>query len=382
MQRQQLLFSDNKKYRIRRHLLFWVLWALYFTSSHTASPFLGPEDSGFRNIPFTATEGFLTVLCIVPICYLTLYLIIPLYTKNRKAVKATLLLVISWAAYYYLFDWVQQHLFPPVLEAILPQQYLPQRPRPAAVQHFMSLLALFLGGVSTTAFVGGFSYIKQWYLKEQKNTQLQKENAEAQLQLLTAQVHPHFLFNTLNNIYSQTQTESPRGSKMIMELSELLRYILLEGNKTLVPLQKELGMMQAYIDLEKSRYGNKLDFHLSLPAHTGNLQIAPLLLLPFIENSFRHGYLPAPWVNLKIEVVGSVLTMKLMNGSPDGQEAEPTQVNGMANATKRLELLYPGNYELQINDEPAVFIVNLKLNLGDKGSISTLSKTASTLSYA
>ncbi len=279
-------------------------------------------------------------------------------------------------------DWVQQHLFPPVLEAILPEKYLPKSPRPAAVQHFMSLLAVFLGGVSTTAFVGGFSYIKQWYLKEQKNTLLQKENAEAQLQLLTAQVHPHFLFNTLNNIYSQTQTESPRGSKMIMDLSEMLRYILLEGNKTYVPLQKELGMMQAYIDLERSRYGNKLDLHLSLPAQTGNLQIAPLLLLPFIENSFRHGDLPGPWVNLKIGIEGTLLTMKLMNGTPEGQEGDLQPGSGMGNAIKRLELLYPGNHELQINDKPAVFIVNLKLNLANKESDSTFSKTASNLSYA
>ena len=94
-------------------------------------------------------------------------------------------------------------------------------------------------------------FAKYWYLKEQRALQLQKENTESQLRLLIAQVHPHFLFNTLNNIYSKTQIESPDGSKMIMGLSDMLRYILYEGQKPLVPLKQELMMITAYIGLEK-----------------------------------------------------------------------------------------------------------------------------------
>ncbi len=206
------------------------------------------------------------------------------------------------------------------------------------------------------------------------------------MQLLTAQVHPHFLFNTLNNIYSQTQTESPKGSKMILELSDMLRYILTEGSKTLVPLQKELAMIQDYINLEKTRYGNKLDLHLSVPHNTGDLQIAPLMLLPFIENCFKHGtskFLDEAWINLKMEVNGTELHMKLMNGKAGEQTgAQQPPGTGIGNAKKRLELLYPGKYELQINNDPEMFIVNLKLDLTVDTSISTISKTASNLSYA
>ena len=238
---------------------------------------------------------------------------------------------------------------------------------PPKVNLLMSLLNVTKGVFTGAGFLVMLRYIKQWYVKEQDNLKLQKENAESQLQLLTAQVHPHFLFNTLNNIYSQTQTESPKGSKMIMELSDMLRYILAEGSKPLVPLVKEVMMIQDYINLEKVRYGNKLDLHVSITDKIPNLEIAPLILLPFVENSFKHGsskFLSAPWINLKLEIIGQELNMKLMNGKDLIQEDIHARSGiGISNVKKRLELLYPGKYDLQINDEQDVFVVNLRLEL-------------------
>ncbi|HUC81636.1 MAG TPA: histidine kinase, partial [Flavisolibacter sp.] len=208
---------------------------------------------------------------------------------------------------------------------------------------------------------------KHWYHKEHRNLQLQKENTESQLRLLTAQVHPHFLFNTLNNIYSQTQTESPKGSVMIMGLSDILRYILYEGQKPLVPLKQELQLMTEYINLEKIRYGNKLDVHVLMPANTDNLYIAPLLLLPFIENCFKHGtshVLENPWINLTIELTGTTLVMKLMNGKAPVKESEQHRSGiGINNVRQRLNLLYNGKYNLQIRAEEEVFVVDLRVEL-------------------
>jgi LytS/YehU family sensor histidine kinase len=104
---------------------------------------------------------------------------------------------------------------------------------------------------------------------------------EAQLQILTAQVHPHFLFNTLNNIYSKAQTETPGSANMIMELSNILRYALDEGKHVLTPLENELQMIKDYINLERQRYDDNLDLYVSFPSKTENVYIAPLLLLPF-----------------------------------------------------------------------------------------------------
>jgi hypothetical protein len=386
MNSQRFIFSERKNDRIWRHMLFWSVWTPYFILLHMAAPMLKPEASNFNNIPFTATEGFLVLAFQVPITYITLYLIMPIYTQQNKFARALVLLVAAWCAQYFFYQFAFRNLFPVILNGLLPEKYLQHTQRPENLRHFMATLAVFLGAMTSTTFVAGFKYIKQWYLKEQKNIQLQKENAESQLQLLTAQVHPHFLFNTLNNIYSQTQTESPKGSKMIMELSDVLRYILAEGSKELVPVQKELAMIQEYMNLEKIRYGNKLDLHLYLPDDSGNLKIAPLLLLPFVENCFKHGasgLLSRPWVNLKIEINGRELYMKLMNGkSPDQAELHPRSCTGMENVRKRLALLYPGKHELEIVDESEVFVVNLRLELASDTTPKTITETEPKLFYA
>jgi LytS/YehU family sensor histidine kinase len=168
---------------------------------------------------------------------------------------------------------------------------------------------------------------------------------------------------------------------MIMELSDLLRYILAEGGKPLVSLKKELTMIENYINLEKIRYGNKLDLHLSVPQKTGKLGIAPLLLLPFVENCFKHGaskFLKSPWVNLTIEIAEQTLVMKLMNGKDNNQPSHhPKSGTGIENVKKRLQLLYPDQYELEIVDEDDVFIVNLRLVLANYEDDSSVSETKS-----
>ena len=165
---------------------------------------------------------------------------------------------------------------------------------------------------------------------------------------------------------------------MIMELSDMLRYILSEGNKTRVSLQKELTMTKDYIHLEKIRYGNKLDLHISMPNDTGNLEIAPLLLLPFVENCFKHGasrVLKNPWINLKIEINGRKLSMKLMNGkTANSDEAPARSGTGINNVKRRLDLLYKNKYDLHIANESEVFVVNLNLDLMGSRTESTLQK--------
>jgi LytS/YehU family sensor histidine kinase len=205
--------------------------------------------------------------------------------------------------------------------------------------------------------------------------QLQKENTEAGLSLLKAQIHPHFLFNTLNNIYSFTQNTSAEASGMITRLSSLLRYTLYEGNQALVPLQKELQMVQDYIDIEKIRYGNQMELHIDLPERTTNYYIAPLLLLPLVENCFKHGtsqMLEQPWVHLWADIVNDQLHVKLLNGKVNEETNEaPLSGIGIRNVKERLLLLYPDKHELHITSEEEVFIVNLKIELTVKKEVLT-----------
>ena len=363
----KLIFSDERKYRISRHLLFWFSWYVYFALLHAANPFGRPEISYFRNPVFTITESFLQLLVQLPLAYGMLYIILPKFILKKKYVLALCGTILFWflggALHVYWF----RDIIPQILSMILPERYLENTQRPESVSFLMALMATYKGAFTIAAFAYVFKFGKHWYLKEQRNLQLQKENTATQMQLLTAQIHPHFLFNTLNNIFSQTQTESPKGSKMIMGLSDMLRYILYEGQKPLVRLTQELLMIKEYINLEKIRYGNKLEVHVLTPDKADNIYIAPLLLLPFVENCFKHGasnMLQNPWINLTVELKDTTLVMKLMNGkTPLNENIEKKQGIGINNVSQRLNLLYKDKYELQIREDEEVFVVDLRVEL-------------------
>jgi hypothetical protein len=361
------ILSEKRTDRLKRHVVFWFAWWVYFAVLHAANPFNKPEISYFRNPVFTFTESVFLVLPHIPLTYGMLYLVLGKFILKKKYALAVFTTITLWLVGGIVHFYLISDMLPKILTTILPERFTAGTQRPPSASFFMAVLATYKGAFMISAIALVLKFGKYWYLKEQRNLQLQKENTEAQLKLLTAQVHPHFLFNTLNNIYSQTQTESPRGSKMIMELSDMMRYILAEGSKAKVPLEKELAMIQDYINLEKVRYGNKLDLHLSLPEETRGLQIAPLILLPFVENCFKHGaskFLTAPWINLKIELKENSLLLKLMNGKDEDQiQRTPKSGTGIPNVKERLRLLYPGKHQLQISDENEVFVINLRLEL-------------------
>ncbi len=363
----KLIFSDEWTYRIRRHLLYWGVWYVFMALTHAANPQGIDEVAYFKNPVFTFTEAFFVTVAQMPMVYSMLYFVLPHLILKQRYVLAFLTIFLLWLFFGAMNIYLMTDRMPHWLSAILPEQYVAKTPRLGAVSFYMAVIATNKGAFAMAAMALMLKFIKYWYLKDQRNLQLQKENSEAQIQLLTAQVHPHFLFNTLNNIYSQTQTESPKGSRMIMGLSDMLRYILYEGNKRLVPLDKELTMITEYINLEKIRYGNKLDVHVLIPDKTKDLYIAPLLLLPFIENCFKHGasnMLQDPWINLTVEMKGTQLVMKLMNGKmPLNVDPNPGKGIGINNVRQRLELLYKDKYDLQIREDEEVFVVDLKVEL-------------------
>jgi sensor histidine kinase YesM len=385
------ILSEKRSDRIKRHLLFWFGLAVYFALLQAASPFLKPASSYADNLPSALARSFLQLVPQAFTAYTILYLVVPLYIWKKQLLLAFVSLTLVWIASAYINIQMAKTVNPFILSHVLPVHLYRYMDTPPKTNFFADLLAVTKGVLTGAGFIVMLRYLKQWYMKEQRNLQLQKENTESKLQLLTARIHPQFLFHTLNNIYSKTETESPKSSKMIKELSAMLQYILTEGSKTLVPLQKELTMLQDYINLEKIRYGNKLALHLSVPGEIldpgqerASLQIAPLILLPFVENCFKHGaskFLSAPWINLKIELDRKVLTMKLMNGKdPDDRETSPKSGTGLVNVKRRLELLYPHQHELQITDEPNVFIIQLRLILTEGQPIPGVKKNSASTS--
>jgi two-component system, LytTR family, sensor histidine kinase AlgZ len=210
-------------------------------------------------------------------------------------------------------------------------------------------------------------FFKLCTLKQRDWILAQQEKVTAELQLLKAQVHPHFLFNTLNNIYSFSMERSPKTPGLILKLSSLLSYMLYDCKAEHVRLEKEIKIMKNYIDLEKERYDDTLEISWSVEGNIKDQFISPLLMLPFLENAFKHGVseqIEKPWLSIDISVKSNILRCKIANSK--NEFAPPCEIGiGITNVKKRLEVLYPGKYELKISDEGNFFVISLMLKLTD-----------------
>jgi sensor histidine kinase YesM len=359
------IFSNERRYCIRRHRAFWGAWWLFSGFIYSMTPF--PINMGYlKNLLRSMTESLAFLPMHIFLTYSLIYFIIPYFLLKQRYVLTVVFVLLSFVVTALLSVLISGSIIGPIRSLY---QYHYSFSNYTNVSFALAFMAGLRGGITVGGLAAAIKLMKHWYTEGQRNLQLQKENAEAQLQILKAQVHPHFLFNTLNNIYSKTQGASPAASEMIFGLSDILRYMLYECNKPLVPLSKELKMMEEYIDLEKVRYGNKLELHLELPEVTEGYFVAPLMILPFVENCFKHGtsnILDQPWISLTITLEGYEMTMKLLNSKSQGHASANGHGIGIENAKKRLTLLYPDKHQLTIQEEYEVFIVILKLRLEKK----------------
>jgi two-component system, LytTR family, sensor kinase len=235
--------------------------------------------------------------------------------------------------------------------------------------HFTRMVNFGISIYSVVAFASVFTFILEWYDYEKARQQLENEKLEAELRFLRGQIHPHFLFNMLNNLYALSLKKSDQTPGMILKISSLLDYMLHEAMSPSVTLQREIEVLQDYISMERIRYGDRIDIQTSITGDIDGKRIAPLLLFPFVENSFKHGAsqeLDNPRVNLAIRVLDDVLFMKLENSKSKILSERQTRDSGgigCNNVRRRLDLLYPHAYELIIADEERLYAVDLKLNL-------------------
>jgi two-component system sensor histidine kinase AlgZ len=341
-------FLFSRKYHVRRHVAFWLINVLFFSTIWT---FQG-ERSGFGQNAFTAS---LWIPMRMLFCYPLIYWALPKYLLKEKYLQFGVLVSGGLIAGLFLSYLFRAYVFIPL------QEFL-------QVENF-SRNAWSSGGYLScviTAVTGGIVVLfKHWMKKQQAWMQAEKEKVTAELQLLKAQVHPHFLFNTLNNIYSFSLDSSPKTPEMILKLSSLLSYMLYECKGDEVLLEKEIEVMKAYKDLEKERYGNRLDISWNVEGDIKDKFIAPLLLLPFLENAFKHGtseLLEKPWLSVDIIVKGYSLRCKIANSKDEFMCVRENGI-GIQNVRKRLQFLYPDNHELKLADESNFFVASLLIEL-------------------
>ena len=206
---------------------------------------------------------------------------------------------------------------------------------------------------------------------EEKNRQeiLQKEKVTAELNFMKAQIHPHFLFNTLNNLYVLTLQKSDKASETVLKLSEMLDYMLYKCNSNRVTIGEEVQLIQNYINLEQLRYGDRLEVVFNMNIDSDQTQIAPLILVSLIENAFKHGAsgsVAAPKIAIEFRVEKNELQFSIYNTKPGQAQKDETNFKkgiGLKNIKNQLSLIYPERHILEIKETKESYLVNLTIQL-------------------
>jgi hypothetical protein len=338
---------NYNKSNVKLSVLFWLLYFLY-------------EWIGQASIANEYHRYLINALVIVPIAGLATYVtqvLIKQYLLKKRTTAFRIGLIVSVIAfalirrafnYYYTYP----HYYPH-------GQYMPFLFPPKVIIEAVNIYLI-------VALYTMFYFLRAWYEQQRLAQELLRDKAVAQLELLKNQVQPHFIFNTLNNIYSLSLKNNPRTSDLIYRLSSLLSYMLYDSRQELIPVSKEMEYIHNYIELEKIRYGERLDVSVNCFDAVDKFTIPPLLILPLVENSFKHGVsndVGNSWIRVDLTVKDDWLTVKIENSRVADSLTEHALYKGigMENVKKRLEIIYPDRHEFKCMSEGQSFLTILKI---------------------
>jgi len=357
------LFSEKKMHRIQRHVVFWLLWWIYFTASYFHYQQSGLQKIEFEpwNLPFLI-KSILLLSIHITACYYFINYLMPRYlfkARYTNLLTQTLILgfLILLSSYF-----IHKTVLPLINSAF---NYKPV----IANQNiwWTSITSGLLSAPKVISAAAAIKLLKRWWLKQKEKEHLEKEKLITDLQLLKAQMHPEFLFSSLDNIFLMTQKKNIDGaSRLLLKLADILSYMLYECDNKLVLLEKEIKVIKDYLGLQKTSMGNRLEIDVAVKGETGNKMIAPLLLFSFIENSFSYignKKLERNWVNLEFQIEPGQFTMKLIHGKTADPLVSSANENAIARAMKRLNYIYPGNHELKTTVEPEIMMTYLRIVL-------------------
>ncbi|MBK7028694.1 MAG: histidine kinase [Bacteroidales bacterium] len=336
--------------RLLQHLAFWacafyVLFKVFSSSDEVLQ----------IDILYT----FIFILTLLPGIYLNLMLLIPHLLGKRKYI----LFGIAFAVLAIGSTALNIVVFSRFIDYLLPGYYF------ISYYEFFDLLKFVLALMGVTSLL---KLSKGWFLlmdTESKLAVVEKENTETRLLALKSQLNPHFLFNSLSGIYNLVLKQSPETPTIVLRLSDFLRHILYEAEADRVSLAVELAAMSDYVELQRIRSGAGVTISLEIKGDPGSYKIAPLLLLPLLENSFKHGVKGAvsnTYANFEFIIEAGFFIARLTNNKGVSIETDSKYKGiGLKNLKQRLDLLYPENHKLSVTESNSEFIVELKVPLDE-----------------
>ena len=332
-----------------QHLAFWVLSFFVFLNLFKTG--IKPEK-----VDYVYTALFQVSL--LPAVYINLELLLPKWGKKKNI----LLYIFSLVIIITLFSWINYKFFAQWSAKLLPEYFF------ISYFTFKEIIFFFIIYIIVTSLL---KLSKSWFLVSGLQKELlekEKQKTEVELKALKAQINPHFFFNTLNSIYSLALDKDERLPGTVLQLSDLMRYFLYESKDNFVPLEKELAVADNYIALQKIRSEEQLSIEINKQGEVNRQKIAPLLLITFLENAFKHGAKGSSgntFIRLDIKVEKNKLNFTIENNKGLIDEVNTGDHNGLGleNVKRQLELLYPDKHLLNIKDQPDRFIVALQLSL-------------------
>jgi sensor histidine kinase YesM len=329
--------------------VFQLFWLSYYL-------FLGkpwPNDNiGYYRITTHITQSIVLVVAA--------FLVFPQYTKRKRLIPFLLLSVLLLLLFTQLFNFARQFLNGPVFHLLNSAQ----QPKKVIatpsyfIPNLISALTYYLLGL-------GYAFAKDWFAKERAALVLEKEKAQAELSLLRNQLNPHFLFNTINNIYYLALIQSTKTADALLKLSDLLRYVLDEKSDW-VSLDKEYQHLLKFIELHRLRFPkDQIKLNVSQEDQFVTCQIPPMILLTFVENAFKHGEpgTDADPVIIKLNIAAGKLHYSVSNKIARGISKDHNNGIGIPNLMKRMQILYPNKHQLQLGATGAYFSAKLEIDL-------------------
>jgi two-component system, LytTR family, sensor kinase len=329
------------KWYIREPILFVIIYFI----------FMGTDETMVEGQPY-----YVELLCSFCILYahaqVNQYLILPYWLDHGRFRFFLLLTLANLLLFSALFYWIDQRLFETIYN-----KYPQTRPDfwGSVTLHIMSLMV-----------ISSIAFIRRMYEKERRDNEIKLLVNQLEINQLKAQINPHFLFNTLNNLYGVSLEQPQRTPDLILRLSQLMRYQMEAGQKEKVALKEELDFIDNFIALETERVGQRCTSRIERSLAEAEFTIAPMLLIPLVENAFKHGTATADrcWVriDLRLETSG-LFKMHICNSTPAKIKPVTSTGVGLENTRLRLEKLYPRRYALQTSRTQTTFDVHLSLQL-------------------
>ena len=346
----------NKSSTFRNLLLHLFFWAFLIALPILLGPntnSTNPEE--IRRSYFWIFYMTSFTVINIPFFYLNTEILLPKLLRAKGVIIYLLTLI---GAIVFML-WIHEELFHWAYSQFFPGNHSGGGARRGALMRMIFQL-LFYAAIGTSYRLISDRMKEDEQVKEQENERLKSE-----LSFLRSQISPHFMFNVLNSVVSLSRRKPEMVEPVVVKLSELMRYMIYETNDSIVPISKELVYLESYIDLQKIRFGDDIKINFAHELGPKSSHIEPMLLIPFVENAFKHGvgFIENPTIEIELKDSSSELYFRVANkkGTVINETKDESSGIGLANVKRRLELLYPTNHQLQVNDSGSDFIITLTI---------------------